>query len=67
MSNDNNTEENVTTEELSIELQNQNCLNDLQIIKLAEIGVALEKLYGSARDIEWAIYKVIYKHLQIMC
>jgi len=27
-------------------------------LKLAEIGIVLEKMYGSARDIEWAIYKV---------
>lgn len=31
------------------------CLSDQMVLRLAEIGVVLEKLYGSARDIEWAV------------
>lgn len=34
------------------------CLSDEQILKLSKIGVAIEKLYGNARDIEWAIHEV---------
>ncbi len=38
--------------------QSKSCLNDEQILKLSNIGVLLEKLYGNARDIEWAVHKV---------
>lgn len=34
------------------------CLSEDQILKLGEIGMHLEKLYGNPRDIEWAIYEV---------
>jgi pyruvate,water dikinase len=38
------------------ERQNQPCLNDEEIIKLAEISKVIEKHYGGmAQDIEWAI------------
>ncbi|KAG4076423.1 hypothetical protein HA402_005866 [Bradysia odoriphaga] len=37
--------------------QSQSCLSDEQILKLSTIGVLLEKLYGNARDIEWAVHK----------
>lgn len=33
------------------------CLSDKDILRLAEIGVYLEKRFGSPRDVEWAIYQ----------
>lgn len=37
------------------------CMSGDLFLKLAQIGVALERLYGSPRDIEWAVVKVICK------
>lgn len=34
------------------------CLTDEQILNLSTIAVHLENCYGSARDIEWAVYNV---------
>lgn len=44
--------------ELKPEDQVRACLSDEQILKLSKIGILLEKLYGNARDIEWAIHQV---------
>lgn len=49
---------NVEEQSLSHADQNKSCLSDEQILKLSKIGVFLEKLYGNARDIEWAVHKV---------
>lgn len=38
--------------------QQVSCLTDEQILKLSNIGVKIEKLYGNVRDIEWAIHEV---------
>jgi len=37
------------------EKQEQPCLNDQEIIKLAELAKQIEQHYGNAQDIEWAI------------
>lgn len=34
------------------------CLRDDVVLKLAEIGIVLEKLYGNGRDIEWGLKEV---------
>lgn len=34
------------------------CLSDEIVVRLSEIGVVLEKLYGSGRDIEWGLKEV---------
>lgn len=39
--------------------QNQLCLTEEQAIRLTRIGVWLEKMYGNARDIEWAVHEVL--------
>lgn len=49
---------NVLEKKLSPADQARCCLSDEQILSLSEIGVLLEKHYGNARDIEWAIYQV---------
>jgi len=41
--------------EVSVELQNQPCLSDEEILKLAELAKRIEEYYGKAQDIEWAI------------
>jgi len=38
-----------------VEKQEQPCLNDEEIIKLAELAKRIEQHYGKAQDIEWAI------------
>jgi len=38
-----------------IEKQEQPCLNDEEIIRLAELAKRIEQHYGKAQDIEWAI------------
>lgn len=48
----------IETNILTEEKQKACCLSEDQILKLSEIGVHLEKLYGNPRDIEWAIYEV---------
>ncbi len=52
------TGENILEKNISAADQSRCCLSDEQILRLSEIGVLLEKLYGNARDIEWAIYQV---------
>lgn len=37
--------------------QEKACLSEKEIIELAAVGVALEKIYGNPRDIEWAFYE----------
>lgn len=39
------------------EMQEQTCLNDDEIIKLAELAKQIEQHYGVPQDIEWAIEK----------
>lgn len=41
--------------EVLAEKQNQPCLSDEEIIKLAELAKKIEQHYGAAQDIEWAI------------
>ncbi|MGB9959346.1 MAG: phosphoenolpyruvate synthase [Candidatus Bathyarchaeales archaeon] len=41
--------------EVPSEKQNQPCLSDEEVIKLAELAKKIEKHYGTAQDIEWAI------------
>ena len=43
--------------EVPPERQEQPCLSDEEIIKLAELGKRIEEHYGIAQDIEWAIDK----------
>lgn len=40
---------------VSVERQNQPCLSDEEILKLAELAKRIEEHYGKAQDIEWAI------------
>jgi len=51
---DPNTGKTVHTD-VPIEKQEQPCLNDDEILKLAELARHIEKHYGKAQDIEWAI------------
>jgi len=37
------------------ERQQQPCLTDAEIVKLAELAKRIEKYYGQAQDVEWAI------------
>jgi pyruvate,water dikinase len=41
--------------EVPLEKQEQSCLSDEEILKLAELGKIIEQHYGTAQDIEWAI------------
>jgi pyruvate,water dikinase len=41
--------------EVPSEMQNQPCLSDEEVIKLAELAKKIEQHYGTAQDIEWAI------------
>ena len=41
--------------EVPSEKQNQPCLSDEEVIKLAELAKKIEQHYGTAQDIEWAI------------
>jgi len=41
--------------EVPVEKQEQPCLSDEEILKLAELAKRIEQLYGKAQDIEWAI------------
>jgi len=41
--------------EVPAERQNQPCLSDEEVIKLAELAKKIEQHYGTAQDIEWAI------------
>ena len=42
-------------EQVAPDLQTQLCLNDSQLMELAELGRKVEAFYGAPRDIEWAI------------
>lgn len=53
---------NVVEQVISQTDQNKSCLSDEHILRLSAIGVFVEKLFGNARDIEWAVHKV-----RIMC
>lgn len=44
--------------EVDVEEQQRAALTDGEILRLAQIGVRLEKMYGNARDIEWALLGV---------
>ena len=41
--------------EVPVEKQEQPCINDEEITKLAELGKRIEQHYGKPQDIEWAI------------
>ncbi|MBS7616434.1 phosphoenolpyruvate synthase [Candidatus Bathyarchaeota archaeon] len=41
--------------EVPAEKQNQPCINDKEVIKLAELAKAIEQHYGKPQDIEWSI------------
>jgi len=41
--------------DVPIEKQEQPCLNDEEILKLADLSKRIEQHYGKAQDIEWAI------------
>lgn len=41
--------------EVPLERQEQSCLSDEEILKLAEVAKLIEQHYGKAQDIEWAI------------
>lgn len=34
------------------------CLSDENLLKICEIGIFLQEIYNSPRDIEWAIHRV---------
>ncbi|KAJ6633279.1 putative phosphoenolpyruvate synthase, partial [Pseudolycoriella hygida] len=48
---------NVEEQVISKADQDKPCLSDETILKLAKIGTFVEKFYGNARDIEWAVHK----------
>lgn len=48
---------NQSIEKVNVEIDGY-CISDEIILKLAEIGVVLEKLYGNGRDIEWGLKEV---------
>ena len=41
--------------EVPLEKQEQPCINDEEVLKLAELAKHIEQHYGKAQDIEWAI------------
>ncbi|MEM3797405.1 MAG: phosphoenolpyruvate synthase [Candidatus Bathyarchaeia archaeon] len=41
--------------EVPIEKQNQPCLTDEEVLKLAELAIKIEQYYGKPQDIEWAV------------
>jgi pyruvate,water dikinase len=47
----------VVHEEIPENLRNEQSVSDEEVIKLAEMGKRIEKHYGRAQDIEWAIDK----------
>lgn len=48
----------VGSSKVSEALREQLCLTDENLFKLCEIGIYFQNIYGSQRDIEWAIHKV---------
>jgi len=49
--------EKVITADVSSERQDTPCLSNEEVIELAKLGKRIERHYGSAQDIEWAIAK----------
>ncbi|XP_059048058.1 putative phosphoenolpyruvate synthase [Achroia grisella] len=47
----------VTTEDVPEAERAIPCLSEIEALKLAQLGVAQEELWGAGRDIEWAITK----------
>jgi pyruvate,water dikinase len=45
--------------EVPADMQDQPCISDDEIMKLAELGKRIEQHYGKTQDIEWAIEKDI--------
>ncbi|XP_038207779.1 putative phosphoenolpyruvate synthase [Zerene cesonia] len=45
------------TEQVLDNERNVSCLSESEMLKLAEIGIAQDDLWGAGRDIEWAISK----------
>ncbi|XP_045491685.1 putative phosphoenolpyruvate synthase isoform X1 [Colias croceus] len=45
------------TEQVLENERNVSCLSETEMLKLAEIGIAQDGLWGAGRDIEWAINK----------
>lgn len=48
----------ISQSDLDKDEQAKLCLTEEQAMRLAQIAVGLERIYGSARDIEWAVHKV---------
>ncbi|XP_049832053.1 putative phosphoenolpyruvate synthase [Schistocerca gregaria] len=61
----NDSTDGTVTTEIAVEtLVNELCLSPDEAVALGKIGIQLESMFGSARDIEWAIYKGIIYILQ---
>jgi len=45
--------------EVPVNMQEQPCISDDEIVKLAELGKRIERHYGKTQDVEWAIDKDI--------
>lgn len=41
--------------DVPVEKQNQPCLSDEEVLKLAELAIKIEQHYGKPQDIEWAV------------
>lgn len=50
----------ISSEQVPENERNLACLSEPEILKLASIGVAQDKLWGAGRDIEWAVINVSY-------
>jgi phosphoenolpyruvate synthase/pyruvate phosphate dikinase len=37
------------------DIKNRACLDEQEVLKLADLGNQIEKIFGSPQDIEWAI------------
>ncbi|XP_046625804.1 uncharacterized protein LOC124307780 isoform X1 [Neodiprion virginianus] len=48
-------DEGTVTEELKDSYHNELCISEETALKLSKLGIHLEALFGSARDIEWAV------------
>lgn len=58
-------EEGVATEEVPEAERKVACVSEAEALRLAQLGVLQEELWGAGRDIEWAISQVshhYYKH-----
>ncbi len=56
----------VEKQEIPLERKNEQCLLDDEVVELAKIGKLIEKHYGKAMDVEWAIDKDLPRSGQIM-